>query len=65
MNLDLTQEPDLPTEPAKPLISQIKAVAMSVVNLKGDELTQYACLRDDWKNKKQTYEKIQQGLISF
>ena len=41
MNPDNLEEPLLPTEPPESTASQVKADATTVIDLKGDELSQY------------------------
>ncbi|KAN0079737.1 hypothetical protein V8E54_004951 [Elaphomyces granulatus] len=62
---DLDAEPILPNTPTKPSVSAIKADATTIADLKGDELTKYGFLRDDWKEEKAVYEKIESGLTAF
>jgi hypothetical protein len=58
-------EPTLPNTPTKPSVSAIKEGATTIADLKGDELTKYGYLRDDWKGEKAAYEKIESGLTVF
>src|SRR5438034_11761716 len=65
MNSDNPEECILPTEPSRSAVSQVKAGATMVIDIKEDELTQNDYLREIWKKEKAVYEKIDQDLLLF
>ena len=65
MNSDNLKKSLLSTKSSESTASQIKADAMTVIDLKGDELSQYGYLCENWKRKNAAFEKTEQGLTGF
>ena len=65
VNSDNSKESLLSTESSESTVSQIKADAMTVIDLKEDQLSQYSYLCKIWKRKNAAFEKTKQDLTDF